>query len=469
MRITFKHRSFILFILLLLSPLCVEAQDDTVPPGTLDEAITIFRQGHSEEAETALLRLLESGGEKQKLSEIHAWLAAIYKYRRMGMSYKDLKSVEEYYRIVEDLTNKSLESIERSLEYNPCNGMAYSLLSDSYNPQYSGSERTDTTLAWMYITRAVQCDAHEESAWMSIMIQAMRKGEKEWEQKAMKALADSNCIPQVYLDYARLTLQSLPDNALYITFGDMDTYSMLALQAEKGLRTDVNVICYPLLDMKWYAEEVSKRSHIPLSDSLLESIRESLPEDQQEEFLMGKPIIEYWIALSLENRLGRPLCFDRDIMSHAWKLAIPPFVKHYGTFVEYYDPEAETPLEEEMVIYSDDESAIAYSRSAMERLHQHLGETLGPIVAANDYSPIRASGYGISYGPLVSLQVFANLLLQKDGASARAKVQTICEDAIKVIERARTFVYTEEAEQTYQELLHDYRYLQEEADRTEQE
>lgn len=85
-------------------------------------------------------------------------------------------------------------------------------------------------------------------------------------------------------DFAYNYLQSCDPNALIVTAGDNDTFPLWYIQEVEGVRTDVRVLCTPLLATDWYAQQMKHRAYesAPLPMKLTEAqvgkgIRDMVP------------------------------------------------------------------------------------------------------------------------------------------------------------------------------------------------
>jgi hypothetical protein len=61
------------------------------------------------------------------------------------------------------------------------------------------------------------------------------------------------------IDYARNALNCLPANAIVFSGGDNDTYPLWYAQVAEGLRPDVDILNFYLLNTPWYLEQLLKR------------------------------------------------------------------------------------------------------------------------------------------------------------------------------------------------------------------
>jgi hypothetical protein len=61
------------------------------------------------------------------------------------------------------------------------------------------------------------------------------------------------------IDFARNALNCLPPNAIVFSGGDNDTYPLLYAQTAEGLRPDVDILNFYLLNTSWYLQQLLKR------------------------------------------------------------------------------------------------------------------------------------------------------------------------------------------------------------------
>jgi hypothetical protein len=63
------------------------------------------------------------------------------------------------------------------------------------------------------------------------------------------------------LEFARNYLETCDPNAIIITAGDNDTFPLWYAQEVEGIRTDVRVVCTPLLSTDWYSQQMMRRTY----------------------------------------------------------------------------------------------------------------------------------------------------------------------------------------------------------------
>lgn len=82
----------------------------------------------------------------------------------------------------------------------------------------------------------------------------LRRGELDRADGVFRDVFERRVYAAPLQDYAYNMLIGLPEGAVLLTNGDNDTFPVLALQAGKGLRPDVIVLNYSLLELPAYAE-----------------------------------------------------------------------------------------------------------------------------------------------------------------------------------------------------------------------
>lgn len=186
---------------------------------------------------------------------------------------------------------------------------AHAVLGDLFAPHLSGWDRADADSAWYHLREAVRYDPAEGGAWPSLWIQAMKRGEREVERRSAVQMIDSGFLSKPILAYNRWQLEHLPENAILLTNGDMDTYPSIALQEKEGLRPDVAVVNINLLNLPWYVGMLAERHGIPLPLEQRDLDPKRVDKDENGDIItMGRRIVAGWMDMHEKGRLGRPLC-----------------------------------------------------------------------------------------------------------------------------------------------------------------
>jgi hypothetical protein len=186
---------------------------------------------------------------------------------------------------------------------------AHAVLGDLFTPHLSTWHRADADSAWWHLREAVRHDPSEGTAWSSLWIQAVKRGEREIERRAAVQMIDSGFLAKPILAYNRWQLEHLPENAILLTNGDMDTYPSIALQEKEGLRPDVAVVNLSLLNLPWYAHMLAERHGIPLPLDPEVTVAKSAYGGGVEGIMtVSRQIVAGWVGMHEDGLLGRPLC-----------------------------------------------------------------------------------------------------------------------------------------------------------------
>lgn len=240
-------------LLLILSSIIVATMCCAEEPlDELQEGLRFYCQNQLEEARPLFEQAV---AQDQDNPDVYAWLAETY--RRLGQ--KDTAMV----------------LAQKAIELDPCHNFAHTVLGDAYLPMYGVWKEADEDLAWQHLLKAVECDPADGNAWRGIWPEAIRRGDLDLQKKALHSFIESEFFAPTILAYNRWMLQHVPENAILLTNGDMDTYPAVALQEVEGFRKDVAIVNYSLLNTTWYARFVRDTYGIPLpvKDDELESLK----------------------------------------------------------------------------------------------------------------------------------------------------------------------------------------------------
>jgi tetratricopeptide (TPR) repeat protein len=248
---------------------------------TLERGIELFLDNRLQEA----LPLLEASAQSWKDNpEAHAWLAEC------------LRRLNKY--------DEAAKAAYTALMLDETHAFAHTVMADLFNPQYSAWRRADFDTTWYHLREAVRHDASDGNAWSALWIQAMRKGDRQLERTAAIRMIDSGFLSKPLLAYNRWQLQHLPENAILLTNGDMDTYPAAALREKERLREDVAVINLSLLNVPWYQRLMADRYDLPLSSEADRPFR----DDDGVLVLPSRQVVGSWMQMEQRGELGRPLC-----------------------------------------------------------------------------------------------------------------------------------------------------------------
>lgn len=246
---------------------------------------------------TAVSEFQKAVAESPNDADLHAWLA-LAQWRN-------------------DEWTAAFKSAKRAVKLDDNSSFAHSVLGRVYNPQFSSAQGTDADKSWQHLKRAVELDNSNGDAWCILWPEAMRRGEVETERKALEALLNTGFFTPCVMNYARWTLEQLPENALLLTNGDLDTYPMVALQSARSLRPDVAIVNLSLMNLSWYIELMCKRHSLPVPAVDIEAM-EPKKADDGSWILINRQTAEAWRDMAASGYLDRPLAAAITIpMSYA--------------------------------------------------------------------------------------------------------------------------------------------------------
>lgn len=221
-------------------------------------------------------------------AEPHCWLSEVH--RRLG--------------------NRDMAEIagRRALEIDPCSAFGHTVLGLNFSPQYGEWWGADDDSTWLHLLAATECDPNEGDAWQSLAIQAMARGERGIERTALLQLVRSGFLTPTALAVGRWLLATLPDSAVLIVNGDLDTYPPRALQEAEGFRRDVVIVNISLLELGWYRSMISIRHGVP-SPFPLEELHDLEPVGGPAGTWIGpgRRMAGGWFAMVQAGTLRRPL------------------------------------------------------------------------------------------------------------------------------------------------------------------
>lgn len=257
-----------------------------VKEAALERGIDLFLANNLEEA----VKILEASvALMPEDPDAHAWYAECL--RRLGRH--DDAAAQAY----------------RAVELDAGNAFAHTVLADLFNPQYSGWPRADADSTWLHLREAIKSDPDDGNAWSSIWVFSMRRGESHMERRAAEKMIDSGFLTKPLLAYTRWQVSYLPENAVLLTNGDMDTYPAVALQHKEGLRPDVVVVNLSLLNLGWYARLLAERHDLPMPPEI-EKAGDLKPYRDEEGLIVtaGTQTVQSWIEMQPTGGFDRPLC-----------------------------------------------------------------------------------------------------------------------------------------------------------------
>jgi tetratricopeptide (TPR) repeat protein len=199
-----------------------------------------------------------------------------------------------------------------ALALQPCHAFAHDVLNNNSNPQYGDWPAASRDSSWAHARRAVECDPSDGNAWLSMVYEASRRGDRALEDRALRRLVTTGFLTRAALAFGRWTLRDLPDSAILIVNGDMDTYPTRALQVVEGLRTDVAIVNISMMEEGWYRKNMCQRHGLASPFDDLDDI-EPISGPGGTTIYAGRRMTRGWFSMFQAGTLGRPLAVSTTV------------------------------------------------------------------------------------------------------------------------------------------------------------
>lgn len=115
------------------------------------------------------------------------------------------------------------------------------------------------------MVKAIRMQPDKVEAYPDYVACLMMTGDEELMNDILHRWYESGTYSANLLNYAYNEMVGLEPRAVIFTNGDVDTYSKLILQGGKGLFTDVQVVCSPMLHFTRYRETICRQLGISLT------------------------------------------------------------------------------------------------------------------------------------------------------------------------------------------------------------
>ena len=164
------------------------------------------------------------------------------------------------------------------------------------------------------LNEAVRCDSTDGNAWVGIWGAALNRLDVPMMRRAEQKLLETGFLADAVCAYSRWTLRALPENAILITNGDMDTYPTYAVQKVQKFRPDVAIVNRGLLSTLSYERYLRDNEGVPMpfDDAALEAL--TPVRDEKGNVLMpSEQIVRKWIDEARQGRFGRPIAIAATV------------------------------------------------------------------------------------------------------------------------------------------------------------
>jgi tetratricopeptide (TPR) repeat protein len=294
-----------------------------------------------------------------------------------GAGAEDFAYLAETHRRLGDKEN-ALKEAANALQMDSCNSFAHMALSYLYNPMYGDWAEADREKAWYHIQQGIECDPGDGNIWLAAWTEAIFKGDKEIESRSLRMMIGTGFLTPAILAYNRWMLQHLPQNAILLTNGDMDTYPAVALQETENFRTDIIVMNYSLLNTRWYQKHIQDRYGVqfPLTDDELNNLCPAKEKDNKVNTVASQ-IMKELCAARTKGEFEHPVAISITVLDLSFIKGVENHIILKGAY---------NLLASEPVDINYDIEAV---KTSLESLN--INDFTGPFVSEKDRSPVRRS------------------------------------------------------------------------------
>ena len=206
-----------------------------------DDAVSFYYQNEMDKALEVFNAL---SGTQNSDAELYAWIA------QTNFRSGKLDQAEKYGKL--------------ALQIDECNSFAHTVIGAAMLQASKYKLNSTADSSWIHLIRAVDCDSTNCNAWCEIWSAAWGLNKLNLANKAISKLRETGFLTTSTLSFGRWLLSYLPENAIIITSGDMDTYPMLALQLTENFRRDIIVIEKEWLDIDWTLRNIKNDYKLPI-------------------------------------------------------------------------------------------------------------------------------------------------------------------------------------------------------------
>jgi hypothetical protein len=340
-----KNRVTVLILICFMSIILNRCSDRH--QSDFDKAMVLYYQNKLEEA---LPEFKKSVSATRNDPRVYAWLAETY--RRLGLKKTALSA----------------------LKIDSCNSHAHTVIADTCHG-IPGAQRSDSDTTWIHINKAIACDSGNGNAWMFLCGEAMLRGKYDVMQRSARKLKESGFLTESILAYGHWMISTLPDSAILITNGDMDTFPLLALQTADGFRTDVTVVEKQWLGLKPYLIYLRDYNSVPLPfrETRIDSLYKSM-EFPHNMLALADSIFTNWLLWKTSGTFSRPIAIAITV-SEDFYSKVNDHLRYSGAYLLW---------QSDIVNDVTDTLALRKSLSGIQ-----IGNFAGKWVSKWDYSPIR--------------------------------------------------------------------------------
>lgn len=230
-----------------------------------------------------------------------------------------------------------MKTARRALTLDPRSSFAHTVIAEASNPVVGEWSQANSDTTWSHLMQAVECDSTDGHPWLVIFGEAMHRGEPAMVRRSLSTLVGTEFLTKAALAYGRWMLRALPENAILLTNGDMDTYPPCAVQEVEGFRKDVVIVNRGTLETKWHARFIRDYAGVslPVDDAWLEQF-EAYRDSQGNLVTLSDEIFRGWIRQRKEGSFHRPIAVAITVEERYWS-DFKNNMRFAGAFLQWHD------------------------------------------------------------------------------------------------------------------------------------
>jgi hypothetical protein len=183
------------------------------------------------------------GATERNASDANAWLNYYKSLRYSSYTDHSREVNKEVKKTLDLILNKMASAVPGTFEF--------------YYASYLHNEKSDESFS--YLKAAYDLNPLNSELYDDMLCHAVIQGLQQDVKTFAEKLSGTGIYNAAEIEYNRNVFNSVEQNAILITNGNVDTYPLIMMQQMQGFRTDVMIICLEWLNSNKYREMVASK------------------------------------------------------------------------------------------------------------------------------------------------------------------------------------------------------------------